>query len=229
MGGHSFLNNNPAALNQSCGSRPPQHGSRGKVDRKISSSPADHTRVPYSHQNHHYHYQRHTGHPRAPQHNQSLHLEEKDSRSYHHKQSTVRITRLNSMKKNLYFSVHPCLPCFHQYKAPKQKESRNGPNLIEHLWVMQNKSSSMETSSHSPFHSKPPTPWYHSTPPEVLFPCISESEQSLIHSGVFMDQTCSGTSHRCSNGLGSWEFQFLESFLRFLGPFLSSFCYFAIG
>ena len=103
MGGHSFLNNNPAALNQSCGSRPPQHGSRGKVDRKISSSPADHTRVPYSHQNHHYHYQRHTGHPRAPQHNQSLHLEEKDSRSYHHKQSTVRITRLNSMKKKSLF------------------------------------------------------------------------------------------------------------------------------
>lgn len=45
--------------------------------------------MPYSHQNHHYHYQRHTGHPRALQHNPSLHtVEEKDSRSYHHKQST---------------------------------------------------------------------------------------------------------------------------------------------
>ncbi|XP_010730468.3 uncharacterized protein LOC104920017 isoform X1 [Larimichthys crocea] len=88
-GGHGFSNGNLAALSQNCGSRPPHHGNRGKVDRKISSSPADHTRVPYSHQNHHYHYQRHTGHPRALQHNPSLHpLEEKDSRSYHHKQST---------------------------------------------------------------------------------------------------------------------------------------------
>ncbi|XP_076606085.1 lysine (K)-specific demethylase 6B, b [Chaetodon auriga] len=86
-GGHSFSNSNQAALSQSCGSRPPHHGSRGKVDRKISSSPADHTRVPYSHQNHHYHYQRHTGHPRALQHNPSLHPLE-DLRSYHHKQST---------------------------------------------------------------------------------------------------------------------------------------------
>ncbi|XP_018546855.1 lysine-specific demethylase 6B [Lates calcarifer] len=87
--GHGFNNSNLAALNQSCGSRPPHHGSRGKVERKISSSPADHTRVPYSHQNHHYHYQRHTGHPRDQQHNPPLHsLEEKDSRSHHHKQST---------------------------------------------------------------------------------------------------------------------------------------------
>ncbi|XP_070700034.1 lysine (K)-specific demethylase 6B, b [Pempheris klunzingeri] len=84
-----FSNSNPAAPNQSCASRPPHHGSRGKVDRKISSSPADHTRVPYSHQNHHYHHQRHTGHARALQHNPPLHpLEEKDSRSHHHKQST---------------------------------------------------------------------------------------------------------------------------------------------
>ncbi|XP_078121464.1 lysine (K)-specific demethylase 6B, b [Sander vitreus] len=88
-GGHGFSNSHLAAPNQSCGSRPPHHGSRGKVDRKISSSPADHTRVPYSHQNHHYHYQRHTGHPRALQHNPPLHpLEEKDSWSHHHKQST---------------------------------------------------------------------------------------------------------------------------------------------
>uniref|UniRef100_UPI003AAA2060 lysine (K)-specific demethylase 6B, b n=1 Tax=Centroberyx gerrardi TaxID=166262 RepID=UPI003AAA2060 len=76
-------------LTQSCSSRPPHHGSRGKVDRKIPSSPADHTRVPYSRQNHHYHYQRHTGHPRAPQHSPLLHpLEGRDSRGHHHKQST---------------------------------------------------------------------------------------------------------------------------------------------
>ncbi|XP_040007225.1 lysine (K)-specific demethylase 6B, b isoform X2 [Xiphias gladius] len=88
-GGYGFSNSNLAVLNQSCGSRLPHHGSRGKVERKISSSPADHTRVPYSHQNHHYHYQRHTGHPRALQHNPLLHpLEDKDSRSHHHKQST---------------------------------------------------------------------------------------------------------------------------------------------
>lgn len=88
-GGHGFSNSNLAGLNQSSGSRPTHHGSRGKADRKISSSPADHTRVPYSHQNHNYHYQRHTGHPRALQHNTTLHPhEEKDSRSHHHKQST---------------------------------------------------------------------------------------------------------------------------------------------
>ncbi|XP_037604475.1 lysine-specific demethylase 6B-like [Sebastes umbrosus] len=88
-GGHGFSNGHVAAPNQNCDSRPPHHGSRGKVDRKMSSSPADHTRVPYSHQNHHYHYQRHTGHPRDLQHNPPLHLvEEKDSRSHHHKQST---------------------------------------------------------------------------------------------------------------------------------------------
>ncbi|XP_033467311.2 lysine (K)-specific demethylase 6B, b [Epinephelus lanceolatus] len=88
-GGHGFSNSHLAALNQSCGSRPQHHGSRGKVDRKISSSPADHNRVPYSHQNHHYHNQRHTGHPRALQHNLPLHShEEKDSWSHHHKQST---------------------------------------------------------------------------------------------------------------------------------------------
>ncbi|XP_042355272.1 lysine-specific demethylase 6B-like [Plectropomus leopardus] len=88
-GGHGFSNSHLAAPNQSCGSRPPHHGSRGKVDRKISSSPADHTRVPYSHQNHHHHHQRHTGHPRALQHNPPLHtMDGKDSRSHHHKQST---------------------------------------------------------------------------------------------------------------------------------------------
>ncbi|XP_053187562.1 lysine (K)-specific demethylase 6B, b [Scomber japonicus] len=87
-GGHGFCNSNPTVQNHNCGSRP-HHGNRGKDDRKIVSSPADHTRVPYSHQNHHYHYQRHTGHPRAPQHNSPLHpLEEKDSWSHHYKQST---------------------------------------------------------------------------------------------------------------------------------------------
>ncbi|XP_069002960.1 lysine (K)-specific demethylase 6B, b isoform X1 [Embiotoca jacksoni] len=87
-GGHGFSNTAP--LNQSCCSRPPHHGgTKEKVERKISSSPADHNRVPYSHQNHHYHHQWHTGHPRAPQHNAPLRpLEEKDSRSHHHKQST---------------------------------------------------------------------------------------------------------------------------------------------
>lgn len=94
-GGYGFSNSNLAAPSPSYGGRPTHHGSRGKVDRKIPPSPADHTRVPYSHHNHHYHYQRHTGHPRALQHNPLQHpLEEKDPRSYHHKQSTVRITLL---------------------------------------------------------------------------------------------------------------------------------------
>ncbi|KAF3841358.1 hypothetical protein F7725_007220 [Dissostichus mawsoni] len=89
--GHGFSNSHQVALTQSCGgSRTPHHGSRGKVDRKMSPSPADHPRVPYSHQNHHYHYQqRHTSHPRALQHNPQLHPpEEKDSQRHHHKQST---------------------------------------------------------------------------------------------------------------------------------------------
>ncbi|XP_047462642.1 serine/arginine repetitive matrix protein 2-like [Mugil cephalus] len=78
---------------------PPHRGSRGKVDRKISSSPADHTRVPYSHQNHHHHHQRHTGHPRPPQHNTLLQpLEGTDSRSHHHKQSTE--TQRNHLRGN---------------------------------------------------------------------------------------------------------------------------------
>ncbi|XP_068188166.1 lysine (K)-specific demethylase 6B, b isoform X2 [Antennarius striatus] len=88
-GAHGFINSNLAAVSQSGGSRPLHHGNRGKVDRKNLSSPADHTRVPYSHHNHDYHYQRHTGHTRVLQHNPSLRpAEEKDSWSYHHKQST---------------------------------------------------------------------------------------------------------------------------------------------
>eukprot|EP00066_Takifugu_rubripes_P020496 XP_011609762.1 PREDICTED: lysine-specific demethylase 6B-like isoform X1 [Takifugu rubripes] len=87
-GGHSLANSNLAALNPGYDSRPTHHGGRGKVERKIPSSPADNTRVPYSH-NYHHHYQRHTGHPRMLQHNPSQYPpEEKDPRSYHHKQST---------------------------------------------------------------------------------------------------------------------------------------------
>ncbi|KAM4545350.1 uncharacterized protein PAE49_017957 isoform 2-T2 [Odontesthes bonariensis] len=86
-GGHGF--GNPEPLNQSCGGRPPHHSNRGKVERSISASPADHARVPYSQQNYHYQHQRHTSHPRTPQHNTPLTpLEEKDSRNHHHKQST---------------------------------------------------------------------------------------------------------------------------------------------
>lgn len=93
-GGHSLGNGNLAALSSGNGSRPTHHGGRGKVERKIPTSPADNTRVPYSH-NYHHHYQRHTGHPRMLQHNPSQYPpEEKDPRSYHHKQSTVRIVHL---------------------------------------------------------------------------------------------------------------------------------------
>ncbi|KAF7661366.1 hypothetical protein LDENG_00263480 [Lucifuga dentata] len=115
--GNSYL----SPLNQSCGSRPPHHGSRGKVDRKISSSPADHTRVPYSRQNHHYHYQRHTGHPRSLQHNPPVHpLEEKDFRNHRHKQSTeVQHTNLRGSSRDqacsetsgaesIHYSSLPC-------------------------------------------------------------------------------------------------------------------------
>lgn len=99
-GKHGF--SDPVPSNQSCGRRPPHYGSRGKVERKISSSPADHTRVPYSHQHHHYNHQRHTGQPRAPQHNAPLHpLEDKDSWNHYHKQSTVR----DKLLSHFYFSM----------------------------------------------------------------------------------------------------------------------------
>ncbi|XP_029303922.1 LOW QUALITY PROTEIN: uncharacterized protein LOC115018839 [Cottoperca gobio] len=116
-GGHGFSNSHLVALNQSCGSRPPHHGSRGKFDRKMSLSPADPTCVPYSHQNHHYHYQqRHTSHPRTLQHNPPLHPpEEKDSRSHHHKQSTEPqrfIQRGNSRDPALFKSSGADSPPF---------------------------------------------------------------------------------------------------------------------
>uniref|UniRef100_A0A1A7WYM4 [histone H3]-trimethyl-L-lysine(27) demethylase n=1 Tax=Iconisemion striatum TaxID=60296 RepID=A0A1A7WYM4_9TELE len=83
-GGHDLGNSEAPSY-----SKPPHHGNREKVEQKISASPADHTRVPYSQQNHHYHHQRHTNHPKAPQHNAPPRgLEEKDSWSQHHKQST---------------------------------------------------------------------------------------------------------------------------------------------
>ncbi|KAJ0061801.1 hypothetical protein NL108_012451 [Boleophthalmus pectinirostris] len=63
-------------------SRPPHHEGRGKDERKTPCSPADHTRVPYSHQNPHHH-QRHTGLSRTQQHNSPPHpVEDKDSRNY---------------------------------------------------------------------------------------------------------------------------------------------------
>ncbi|XP_076025054.1 lysine (K)-specific demethylase 6B, b [Genypterus blacodes] len=98
---HSDHRNSPTQQ-QSCGSRLPHRGNRAKADRKIPSSPADHTRVPYSRQNQHHHYQRHTGHPRSPQHNSTLHpLEEKDSRIHHHKQSTeVQHTHLRGISRD---------------------------------------------------------------------------------------------------------------------------------
>ncbi|XP_060911621.1 lysine (K)-specific demethylase 6B, b isoform X1 [Labrus mixtus] len=126
--GHGSSNSSPAALNQRCSSRSPHHGSRGKVDRKISSSPADHTRVPYSHQHHHYQYQRHTGHPRAPQHNPPPHThEEKDSRNHHHKKSTEpqRIhQRANSRDPALYKSSGSASPPYSSLLCTPQSEGR---------------------------------------------------------------------------------------------------------
>lgn len=88
-GGHDV--GNSELVKQSCGGKASEHSNREKFERKILASPADHTRVPYSQQNHHYHHQWHTTHPRVPQHNTVLRpLEEKDSWGPHHKQSTVR-------------------------------------------------------------------------------------------------------------------------------------------
>lgn len=110
-GGHGFGNSEPP--NQSCGSRSVHHGNREKAERKVSATPADHTRVPYSQQHHHYHHQRHTSHPRAPQHNTLIRpLEEKDSRSHHHRQSTVRAFNLSLMSTPPFQgqgSFEPCL------------------------------------------------------------------------------------------------------------------------
>ncbi|XP_056140185.1 uncharacterized protein LOC130116288 [Lampris incognitus] len=107
---------------QSNGSKPPHHGSRGKVDRKTPFSPADYTRVPYSHQNHHHHHhQRHTGHSGAQQHKPLLQpLEGRDTRVHTHKQSTEDLrTNLRDKPRNPPPSepsggeapLHPYLHC----------------------------------------------------------------------------------------------------------------------
>ncbi|XP_061607638.1 lysine-specific demethylase 6B-like [Phyllopteryx taeniolatus] len=86
-GGHSFCNSDPTVQNQGCSGRA-SHNGNGY--RKMSS-PAEHTRVPYSHPNPHYHHQRHAHHPRAEQHKPlTRRLEEgdEDSRNHLHKQST---------------------------------------------------------------------------------------------------------------------------------------------
>ncbi|XP_074527958.1 lysine (K)-specific demethylase 6B, b isoform X2 [Halichoeres trimaculatus] len=150
-GGHGSGNSSPAGLNQSCGSRPPHHGnSRGKVNQKISSLPADHTRVPYSHQNHHHQYQRHTSHPRVPQHNPPVRSsEDKESRNHHHKQSTEpqRIHQRGSSRDPAHsessgsdspsYSSHHCSP--QTASSPHSSSSlssytvasgRKGPSII---------------------------------------------------------------------------------------------------
>ncbi|XP_054611323.1 lysine (K)-specific demethylase 6B, b isoform X2 [Dunckerocampus dactyliophorus] len=88
-GGHSFCNSDPAVHNQGCSSRASHLGNSGKSYRK-TSSPAEHTRVPYSHQNPHHHRQRHIRHLRAEQHKPLPHHleEEEDSQNHLHKQST---------------------------------------------------------------------------------------------------------------------------------------------
>ncbi|CAG5877705.1 unnamed protein product [Menidia menidia] len=120
-GGHGF--GNLDAPNQSCGGRAPHHSNRGRVERRISASPADHTRVPYSQQNHHYHHQRHTSHPRTPQHNApSGPPEEKDSRSHHHKQSTeTECTHLRGASRDSALCKNPAAdpPPFSSLLSPK--------------------------------------------------------------------------------------------------------------
>ncbi|KAK5601762.1 hypothetical protein CRENBAI_021007 [Crenichthys baileyi] len=113
-GGHGVGNSEPP--NQSLGSRPPHYGNKGKVEGKISASPADHPPVPYSQQNHHYHHQRHTSQQKVPQHNKSPRpLEEKDLRNHHHKLSTEykrSHSRVNSrdsaLCKNSGAGYYPC-------------------------------------------------------------------------------------------------------------------------
>ncbi|MEQ2282921.1 hypothetical protein AMECASPLE_005798 [Ameca splendens] len=113
-GGHGVGNSEPP--NHSLGSRPPHYGNKGKVEGKISASPADHPPVPYSQQNHHYHHQRHTSQQKVPQHNKSPRpLEEKDLRNHHHKLSTEykrSHSRVNSrdsaLCKNSGAGYSPC-------------------------------------------------------------------------------------------------------------------------
>uniref|UniRef100_A0A3Q2SVP8 [histone H3]-trimethyl-L-lysine(27) demethylase n=1 Tax=Fundulus heteroclitus TaxID=8078 RepID=A0A3Q2SVP8_FUNHE len=126
MGGHGVSSSEPP--NQSLGSRPPHYGHKGKVEGKISASPADHTRVPYSQQNHHYHHQRHTSQQKVPQHNKSPHpLEEKDLRSHHHKQSTENKrshSRINSKDSALCKnSGAASSPCSSPVRSPKDGRS----------------------------------------------------------------------------------------------------------
>ncbi|XP_077403012.1 uncharacterized protein LOC144036338 isoform X2 [Vanacampus margaritifer] len=85
-GGHSFCNSDPTVQNQGCSSRASH---LGNGYRKMSS-PAEHTRMPYSHQNPHYHQQRHTRHLRDEQHKPLTHRleEEENLRNHLRKQST---------------------------------------------------------------------------------------------------------------------------------------------
>ncbi|XP_061818038.1 uncharacterized protein [Nerophis lumbriciformis] len=90
VGGHSLFNSDPIVQNQGCSNKMSHLGNSGKSCRK-TSSPAEHTRVPYSHQNPHYHHQRHTRHLKVEQHKPlRYHLdeEEEDSQNHLHNQST---------------------------------------------------------------------------------------------------------------------------------------------
>nr|XP_057934257.1 lysine (K)-specific demethylase 6B, b isoform X2 [Doryrhamphus excisus] len=90
VGGYSFCSSDPASRNQGCSSRGSHLGNSGKSYRK-TSSPAEHTRVPYSHQNPHHHRQRHTRHLRAEQHKplpHHLEEEQEEEQNHLHKQST---------------------------------------------------------------------------------------------------------------------------------------------
>ncbi|XP_024121672.1 lysine (K)-specific demethylase 6B, b [Oryzias melastigma] len=99
-GGQGF--GNFEAPNQSCSGRLTHHGNRGRVERKSPPSPADHTRVPYSQQNHHNHHQRHPSHPRDAQHSAPpCPPEDKDLWNHHHRQSTEIHPKRNSKDPSL--------------------------------------------------------------------------------------------------------------------------------
>ncbi|RVE63605.1 hypothetical protein OJAV_G00137910 [Oryzias javanicus] len=96
-GGQGF--GNFEAPNQSCGGRLTHHGNRGRVERNSPPSPADHTRVPYSQQNHQNHHQRHL---RDAQHiTPPCPPEDKDSWNHHHRQSTEIHPKRNSKDPSL--------------------------------------------------------------------------------------------------------------------------------
>ncbi|XP_051903520.1 lysine-specific demethylase 6B-like isoform X1 [Hippocampus zosterae] len=126
-GGHSFCDGDLAVQNQGCSSRASHLG----TSYRKMSSPAEHTRVPYSHQNPHYHPQRHTRHLRAEQHKPLTHRleeEEEDSRNHLRKQSTEIQRNIRGISREPA-NFRPSAEEPPKYSSLYSKESAHSPSV----------------------------------------------------------------------------------------------------